>query len=214
MLLYACDCMKRQTSSNIESPAERVLRKARQAGILRARDLAPLGIPRTYLSRLVARGFLNRVGRGLYVPAGSEPTEHHDLAIVSRRVPDGVVCLVSALRFHELGTQVPHEVWLAIAPSARPPRGGWPPIRAVRMAGEARSAGIEEHCLEGVPVRVFGAAKTVADCFKFRNTVGLDVALEALQEFRRRRGDLDALWRFAKACRVARVLRPYLEALA
>ncbi|MCK6481084.1 MAG: AbiEi antitoxin N-terminal domain-containing protein [Planctomycetaceae bacterium] len=206
--------MERPTNRNTASPAERVLRKARRAGILRARDLAPLGIPRTYLSRLVAKGLLERVGRGLYVAAGSEPTEHHDLAIVSRRVPDGVVCLLSALRFHGLGTQVPREVWLAIAPSARPPRGGWPPIRAVRMAGEARSAGIEEHLLEGVPVRVFGAARTVADCFKFRNTVGLDAALEALREFRRGRGDLDALWRFALICRVARVLRPYLEALA
>jgi predicted transcriptional regulator of viral defense system len=206
--------MKQSTDRNTRSRAARVLQQARRAGILRARDLAPLGIPRAYLSRLVAKGLLDRIGRGLYVAAGTEATEHRDLAAAGRRVPDGVVCLVSALRFHGLGTQIPHEVWLAIAPSARTPRRAWPPIRTVRMAGEARSAGIEEHVLEGVPVRVFSPAKTVADCFKFRSRVGLDVALEALREFRRGRGDLDALWRFAKACRVARVLRPYLEALS
>ncbi len=205
--------MKQSTNRNPRSPADRVLGLARRAGILRARDLAPLGLPRTYLSRLVEKGLLERVGRGLYVAEGSEATEHRDLAAVGRRVPGGVVCLVSALRFHGLGTQIPHEVWLAIAPSARAPRRDWPPLRIVRMADEARSAGIEEHVLEGVPVRVFCPAKTVADCFKFRNSVGLDVALEALKEFLRDRGDIDALWRFAGVCRVARVLRPYLEAL-
>jgi len=206
--------MKQSTNRNTPSPADRVLGLARRAGILRARDLAPLGLPRTYLSRLVEKGLLERIGRGLYVAAGAEATEHHDLAAACRRVPDGVVCLLSALQFHGLGTQIPHEIWIAIAPSARTPRPDAPPLRIVRMAAAARAAGIEEHVLEGVPVKVFGAAKTVADCFKFRNSVGLDVALEALQEYLRGRGDIDALWRFAVVCRVARVLRPYLEALA
>ncbi len=197
------------------SHGARVIELARRLGVIRARDLAPLRIPRVYLRRLRERGLLERVTRGLYLPAGAPVTEHHSLAEVAKRVPHGVVCLLSALAFHRLGTQAPFEVWLAIDRSARLPRVDYPPLRVVRMSREARAAGVEEHEIEGVPVRVFGAAKTVADCFKFRNKVGLDVAIEALRDYRRdRRRSLDDVWRFAEVCRVARVMRPYLEAVA
>jgi predicted transcriptional regulator of viral defense system len=140
---------------------------------------------------------------------------NHSLASASVRVPGGVICLLSALRFHGLTTQAPSEIWLAIDWKARAPKAGSPVLRVVRMSGEALRAGVEEHKVEGVAVRVFSAAKTVADCFKFRNKIGLDVALEALREYRRaHRGGVDVLWRFARVCRVAEVMRPYLEAMA
>jgi predicted transcriptional regulator of viral defense system len=139
-------------------------------------------------------------------------TAHHSLAVVARVVPKGVVCLLSALAYHDLGTQLPHEVWLAIGATARRPARSPARLRVVRMSGPPLTSGVEVHNIEGVPVRIFNAAKTVADCFRFRNKIGLDVAIEALRAYRRR-GDLDALWRYAEICRVARVIRPYLEAI-
>jgi predicted transcriptional regulator of viral defense system len=197
------------------SKSEQVLEKARKVGVLRARDLARTGIPRVYLRRLHERGLLVRSGRGLYTLSDHEVSANHSLAQVGAKVPRGVVCLLSALRFHGLTTQAPAEVWLAIDWKARAPKSEGLALRIVRMSGEALRAGVEEHEVEGVIVRVFGAAKTVADCFKFRNKIGLDVALEALRDYRRtRRAGMDALWRFARICRVAGVMRPYLEATA
>ena len=195
--------------------AERLLSLAQTRGVLRSKDLAPLGIPRQALARLHRRGALDRVGRGLYVLAGADVTEHHTLVEASRRVPHGVVCLLSALRFHDLTTQDPFEVWLAIEGKARRPEPESIPLRVVYMSGEAFTEGAETHELEGVGVRVYSAAKTVADCFKYRSRVGLDVAIEALRDYRRSRTfDADALWRYAQACRVSTVIRPYLEAVA
>lgn len=197
------------------SKSEQILEAARRAGILRPRDLARRGIPPVYLRRLHRRGLLVQSGRGLYTLPHSDLTANHSLAEACKRVPRGVVCLLSALRFHGLTTQAPFEVWLAIDQKARAPKIKSPSLRLVRMSGEALQAGIEEHQIEGVAVRVYSAAKTVADCFKFRNKIGLDRALEALRDYRRtRRAGLDELWRFARICRVARVMRPYLEALA
>ena len=194
---------------------QRVLEIVRRAGILRPRDLDRDGIARTYLQRLEQRGFVERVGRGLYRLPSADLTEHHSLAAASKRVPRGVVCLLSALRFHELTTQQPFEVWLAIGIRARRPRPATPPLRIVRFSAAALAEGVERHEIEGVEVRVYGPAKTVADCFKYRNKIGLDVALEALRDYRRRypRG-VDELWRYAGICRVAKVIRPYLEAHA
>ena len=194
--------------------ASTLLREARKRAVIRPRDLDALGVPRSYLARLVATGELERIGRGMYRLARARVTEHHSLALAAARVPRAVVCLLSALRYHGLTTQAPFEVWLAIAPKARLPAPGDPPLRIVRMGGKARTAGVELHRIEGVPVSITGPARTVADCFKFRNKIGLDVALEALRDFRRRRGDLDDLWRQARLLRVANVLRPYLEASA
>lgn len=198
----------------IRAAEAKVLTLARKAGVLRPRDLVTYGIPRVVLSRLRLREVLKRVGRGLYVLPGSDLSEHHTLAEACKRVPHGVVCLLSALSFHGLTTQSPFEVWMAIDFKARKPRVETPPLRIVRFSGHALTYGVEQRRVEGVPVRVTSLAKTVADCFKYRNKIGLDVALEALREYRRKRKSLDLLWRAAEVCRVASVIRPYLEALA
>ena len=187
----------------------------KEAGILRPRDLRAHGIPRVYLRMAVDQGSIMQLGRGLYVARGAKPTEHHSLAQASKRVPKGVVCLLSALRFHDLTTQSPFEVWLAIGDKARVPKLDNPPLHIVRFSRKTLAYGIQEHSIEGVAVRVSSPAKTVADCFRYRNKIGLDVALEALRECqRKRRATADEIWRAAKACRVANVMRPYLEALS
>ena len=194
--------------------ADRTLQLARELGVLRSRDLARHGIAREYLTRLVRAGRLERTGRGLYVLPDAELTEHHSLAEAAKRVPAGIVCLLSALRFHDLTTQAPFEVWLALPPTARRPHPEWPPLRVARFSGLSLTEGVEEHVIEGVRVRVYNPAKTVADCFKYRNKIGLDVALEALREtWRERRATMDELWHYAEVCRVATVMRPYLESL-
>ena len=158
---------------------------------------------------------VERVGRGLYTLPGAVLTERHSLAEACRRVPGGVVCLLSALRFHDLTTQNPAEVWMAIGQKAWRPRAANLALRLVYLSGAAFRDGVETHDVGGVTVRVFSAAKTVADCFKFRNKVGLDVALEALRDcWIKRRATLDELWHYAKICRVANVMRPYLESIA
>lgn len=180
----------------------------------RSRDLELAGVSRTQIRRLVGQGAIERVGRGLYRDPGAQPTERSDLAQAARLVPGGVICLLSALRFHGLTTQNPFEVWLAIDRKAWRPRAEHPPLRLVFLSGAALSEGVEEHKVEGVPLRVFSAAKTVADCFKFRNRIGVDVAVEALRAYRRAHPKrLEALWRFAEVDRVTRVIRPYLEAI-
>lgn len=195
--------------------AGKALRLVREVGVFRARDLAAHGIPREYLRRLESQGFLVRESRGLYRVREAPVTEHHSLAAICKKVHHGVVCLLSALRFHELTTQAPFEVWLAIDRKARRPKAEDLPLRLVRFSGPALRQGIEEHSIEGVRVRVYNPAKTVADCFKYRNKIGLDVAIEALRDYRRQRhANLNNLWRYAKICRVAAVMRPYLEALA
>ena len=182
------------------------------AGVFRARDVAT---SRVALARLTRAGSLERVGRGLYVHAKANVTEHHTLVEATVRVPRGVVCLLSALRFHGLTTQSPHEVWMAIGIKARKPVTDWPPLRIVRFSGAALGFGVEKHLIENVTVRITSREKTVADCFKYRNKVGLDVALEALRDYlRARRRSVDALMEAAAASRVTNVIRPYLEALA
>lgn len=194
--------------------AQKLLSLARRSGVIRPGDLRAQGIAPVYLTRLVRSGALIRVGRGLYSLADGSPTADRTLVEAARRIPRGVVCLLSALRLHGLTTQMPPAVWIAIAVKARRPVANGPPLEVVRMSGLALSSGVEERVIEGVRVRVYGAAKTVADCFKFRNKIGLDVAIEALRDYRRRRGSVDELLRYAEICRVARVMRPYLEALS
>ncbi len=182
--------------------------------VLRPRDVAG-DVSRTSLARLVDQGELERVGRGLYVPTKTKATEHHTLVEAAKRVPHGIVCLLSALGFHGLTTQSPHEVWLAIDVKARKPKVDWPPLRIVRFSGAALRFGVVEHALEGVAVRITSREKTVADCFKYRNKIGLDVALEALRDYLGARGrSVDALMAAAAASRVTNVMRPYLDALA
>lgn len=199
---------------NMDNTTEKLIDLARSQGLIRPRDLAPCGIPRIYLSRAVRRGQLERVGRGLYGLPDRDISAHGTLAEVARRVPKGVVCLLTALRFHDLTTQSPFQVWLAIDNKAGAPRLDYPPLRVVRFSGAALTEGVEEHVVDGVTVRVTSVAKTVTDCFKYRNKIGLDVAMEALRDaWHGKRMSSDDIWRCAKVCRVANVMRPYLESL-
>jgi predicted transcriptional regulator of viral defense system len=183
-------------------------------GPIRARDLAGAGIPRSYLQRLCERGILERVDRGLYRLVDGPVTEHHTLAQVAKRVPHGTVCLLSALDFHGLTTQVPRAVWLLIDRHARVPKLSYPRLEIVRASGDALEHGVMTRVVDGVDVRVTSPAKTVADCFRFRRHIGLDVALEALRDYLAEyRGGVDALVEAARSDRVYSVLCPYLEAL-
>lgn len=186
----------------------------KNASVLRSRDLESLGIWRATLGKLVESGLIGRIGRGLYSLPDGEIGEHHTLAEVGKRVPKGIVCLISALRFHGLTTQQSPDVWLAIDGKAREPKPDSLSIRVVRSSGKILQAGREEHTIEGVKVNIYCPAKTVADCFKFRNKIGLDVALEALREsWREKRCTMDEFLRYARICRVENVMRPYLESL-
>lgn len=202
--------------------ADRLLKLAGKQGILRTRDLSGKGIPRVTLTRLERAGLLTRISRGMYMLPEADITEHHGLALAIRQVPQGVICLLSALVFHELTTQNPPEVWLAIGRKARTPNPGYPPLRVVRFSAEALRQGVQIHRLEGVQVPVTSPARTIADCFAYRNKIGLDVALEALREYLRRsrlrQGKaagyrIDALAEAAKTARVWSIMRPYLDAL-
>lgn len=191
-----------------------ILDLVRKRGAIRAQDLRQEGLSRQALIRLYQRGVLDRPSRGLYVLAGADFTENHSLAEATKLVPNGVVCLLSALRFHDLTTQEPHEVWLAIDNKAWKPDVVSPPLRIVRFSGQALSFGVEPQEVEGVTVRIYSPAKTVADCFKFRNKIGLDVAIEALRDcWQQKKATMDQFWKAAKTCRMSNVMRPYMEAL-
>jgi predicted transcriptional regulator of viral defense system len=186
----------------------------RKHGIVRTRDLKAWGKHPEYLRRLTAKGLLLRLGRGTYVAADHEINEHHAIAETAKRLPGGVVCLLSALQFHEIGTQAPHEVWIALRKGSKTPKAGDIPIRVVFFSGEAFEAGTEKHLLEGVDVRMTTPAKTVADCFKFRNKIGIDVAIEALRDcLGSRRCTADEIMECARVCRVQNVIRPYIQVL-
>lgn len=198
------------------APTERRIQAVfRKTTTARSRDLVAAGVTRSELSRMVTAGRLVRVARGLYAAPGYQSTEHAALVTVARRAPGTLFCLLTALRYHDMTTQNPSEVWIAIDNKGHPPRLDYPPVRAVRFSTAALAAGAETHHVDGTPIRVTSAAKTIADCFKFRNKIGLDVALEALREARRaKKASADELWRFARLDRVANVMRPYLEAVA
>jgi len=197
------------------SRESQILQLIRRLGIARPADLEAHGIPRGQLYRLARKGLVERQARGIYVATRHPYTAEHTLAQVAKRIPGGVLCLLTALRFHGLTTQAPAEVWIALPEKARRPKLDYPRLRVTRFSGAALTEGIETHRLENVDVRVYSAAKTVADCFKYRNKVGIDVAVEALRDFsRRHRGGAAELARFARICRVTRVMQPYLDAIA
>jgi len=194
---------------------DQALEIIRELGIVRPVDLEARGISRGVLYRLVRDDLVVREARGIYVASQHPYSAEHTLAHVAKRVPAGVFCLLTALRFHELTTQNPAEVWIALHEKARKPRLDYPRLRVARFSGPALKEGIETHRLENVEVRVYSAAKTVADCFKYRNKVGIDVAVEALRDYyRSHRGGANELARFARICRVSRVMQPYLDAIA
>jgi predicted transcriptional regulator of viral defense system len=192
---------------------EKAVNFAKKHGMVRVRDAVKEGIHPENLRRLCKKGLLVKMARGIYIPADSEISQNVGLAQISKRVPNGVICLLSALQFHDIGTQSPFEVWVAIDQKAAAPRIDYPPIRIVRFSGKALSEGIEIHQIEGVEVEIYNKAKTIADCFKFRNKIGLDIALEALKDSRQRKlCTNDEIWKYAKLCRVSNVMKPYLEA--
>jgi len=199
----------RETTQN-----QRVLDLVAQKGMLRPIDLDTIGIPRVVLTRMSTTGQLEKIGRGLYrLP--NPGSENESLVAIATKVPQAVFCLLTALQFHEVTTQLPRQVWIATPRGSHTPRINWPPIRMVQMTGDAHAAGIEEHRRDGVTLRVYSAAKTVVDCFKHRNKIGLDVAMEALKDaWRARKATADDLWQYAKVCRVANVMRPYMEVVA
>jgi predicted transcriptional regulator of viral defense system len=196
------------------SAIKKVLDLIEKQGVVRPLELEASGIHRKYLSRLHRRGLVKKIGRGLYTLEEPHSHAHFSLAEVSKRIPHAVICLISALEIHQLTTQIAHQVWIAIPNKARQPRIDYPPLRVVRFSGESLHAGVGEHLIAGVRVKIFNPAKTVADCFKFRNKIGFDVALEALRDcWRQQHCTMDQLWHYAKICRVANVMRPYLESL-
>jgi predicted transcriptional regulator of viral defense system len=195
--------------------AQRVLQLASLKGTLRASDLVAIKAPRVVLTRLTAAGRLDRVGRGLYRLADVPGSELDSLQAIAVKIPQAVVCLLSALQLHELTTQLPREVWIAMPRGSHAPRIDYPPIRMVQMTGDTFSEGIQALERDGASLRVYCVAKTVADCFKHRHKIGLDVALEALQDaLRTHKATADELWRYARICRVANVMRPYMEVIA
>jgi predicted transcriptional regulator of viral defense system len=195
-------------------PFQKIMQYIGQHGIVRPRDIEAVGLPREYLVRLHRQGKLNRPARGIYTLPDANVTERHSYAEVAKRVPEGVICLLSALAFHEITTQSPASVWIALRKGARTPALTSPALRIVRMSGPSLTEGTENHQVEGVPVHVYSAAKTVADCFKFRNKIGLDVAIEALKDcLGQKKATVNEIYRYAKVCRVSNVIRPYMETL-
>lgn len=185
-----------------------------RGGMMRMAEAVRAGVHRRTLYALRDAGDLEQLGRGLYRLADAPPLSNPDLVAVARRVPRGVVCLVSALHFHDLTTQVPHEVYLAVPRGSEPPRVDYPPVRVFRVGDRAFAEGVETHDLDGTPVRVYSREKTLADCFKYRSRVGLDTAVEAVRRYRDQgRTDVESLLRAARACRAENVMRPYLEAI-
>lgn len=191
-----------------------LLKLAKRTGVLRPRDATAHGIPREYVSRLAAQGLLTRIGRGLYTVANAQASAHRSLAETARAIPSAVVCLLTALRFHGLTTQLPSQVWIAVDQKAWRPRSAPFAVRIVYFSGAALREGIDHHVIDGVSVRIYSAAKTIADCFKYRHKIGIDIAVEALRDYlKMHRPGSEDLWRFARVCRVARVMQPYLEAV-
>jgi len=190
------------------------LRKAGLGAFFRPRDLAPLGVSFPALQRLVAKGEVQKVGPGLYRLSEAEPTELETIAMVASAVPAGIICLLSALRVHGIGTQAPHEVWLAIDRKARKPLRLPAKVRIVRFSGPLLTYGVKTHYTLGVPVRVTSPARTIVDCFRYRNKLGLEVAAEALRDaLRSRLVTVDEIARTAEVCRARTVMQPYLEAM-
>ncbi len=197
-----------------KSREQAVINLAKKLGTIRIKDLLNRGIHPEFARRLVRKDVLARSGRGLYTLSGSEITEHHDLALIGKRLPKGVICLTSALRFHGIGTQLPRKIWLALEKGSAQPRLSYPPISVVRLSGASFSEGISIHSIEGVPVRIYNPAKTVVDCFKFRNRIGLEAAIEAAREcLHERKATSDEIYHYAKITRAWNVMKPYLEAL-
>jgi len=188
--------------------------KSTRKAVFQSRDFGLVGLHPEQVRRLVQEGRLQRAGRGRYMLPGAEPSADIGLALAAAAAPAATICLLTALRVHEIGTQAPRDIWLAVDCRAAKPRIDFPPVRIVRFSGRALTFGVQRRTVDGIPVRIYSAAKTVADCFKYRNKIGLDVALEALKAgLSDKRFTRDELWAAAKICRVTAAIRPYLQVL-
>jgi predicted transcriptional regulator of viral defense system len=207
--------MTTQDTRNRDSRFDRAVSIFKEhGGILRTAQAIHAGIHPATLYTMRNSGSLEMISRGVYRLSGNPPLGNPDLVTVATRVPGGVICLISALAFHGLTTQIPHEVHIALRRGAEEPRLDYPPVRTYRFTGKAFTEGVEIHKLDGTSVRIYNPEKTLADCFKFRNRIGLDTAVEAVRSYRQRKNTkVDDLMRYADICRVARIIRPYLEAL-
>ncbi len=200
--------------SDTQTQNHRVLTLAAETGKLRASDLDAINVPRVVLARLAAAGLLEKRARGLYALPNAAVSEFETLAMVATRSPQSILCLLTALQCHELTTQLPREIWIAMPRGSHKPKFDYPPLRMIKFSSEAYAAGVEEMERDGVTLRLYNPAKTLVDCFKHRSKIGLDVALEALREARARNKATPAdIWHFAKICRVTSVIRPYLESV-
>ena len=198
----------------MEAATDSLLDLAQGKALLRPSDAVAKGHSRLYLAQLAQRGLVHKVSRGLYALPQRKASEFASLAEVASKHPQALVCLLSALAFHGLTTQAPFEVWVAVDNKARAPQMPYPPLRIARFSGSALTEGVELHNIEGVPVKITSVPKTIADCFKYRNKIGLDVAMEALKEaWSAKRVSMDELWHYGQICRVQNVMRPYLEGL-
>ena len=198
----------------MKTQKEKLLKLFQKSRILRARDILSNGIHQQTLYRAYREGLVIKAGRGLYTVSAYEPGAHHGLIQVAKIAPSAVICLTSALSFHEIGTQLPAEIWLALEKGKVPPKINYPPIRVVHYSGVSYSEGVEKKYIEGVNIKVYSPVKTVADCFKFRNKIGLDVAVEALRVcVNSKKYTVDDFIYYARICRVERIIKPYLEAL-
>lgn len=196
------------------SQRERLLKLLRSTPVVRSREISAKGIDRKTVQRMVDAGEIRRISRGLYNLADVDTQRHQTLVEAQKSIESGVICLLSALSFHEIGKQMPRDVWMAVARGSRTVRAGSVPVRVVAFSGSAFSEGVEEHDLSGAKVRVYSAAKTVADCFKYRNKLGTDVAVEALRDVvQSGAASPDELLRYADMCRVRKVMTPYLESM-
>lgn len=198
----------------MRTKAERVDAFTRQHTLVRPKDLKALSVSHSHLWHLTKSGKIERIGRGLYRAKDTAVSEYETLLEVSKKVPLGVLCLSSALRYHELTTENPFEIWIAIERGAWTPKMDYPPIRVVHYSKATFKFGIQIHSVAGGKLRVYSPAKTVADCFKFRSKIGMETAIQALRScFREKKASIDDLWSAAKVCRVANVMRPYMESL-
>jgi len=197
-----------------ESKRQQVIELLQELSVVRPKDLQEHGLPKDYLYILAREGLIERISRGLYQWPEKDLGRNQSLAEVCKRAPKAVVALLSALNFHNITTQNPYQIWMAIDRKSWRPIISYPPVRFVTMSGEALHAGVETHYIDDIPIKVFSPAKTIVDCFKYRNKLGLDVALEALKEgWNKRRFTMDELYRYAEICRVKKVMQPYLESL-
>jgi predicted transcriptional regulator of viral defense system len=198
----------------METKADRIAGEVQKRKIVRPKDLSSLVGSRSHLWNLARSGKIERIGRGLYRDRSSSISDKEVYAELAKRVPQGVLCLSSALRYHELTTENPSEIWLAIERGAWTPKIDFPPVRIAHFSESAFDFGIEIHPLNEVQLRVYSPAKTVADCFKFRSKIGTETAIQALRAtYREKKATMDELWKAAKVCRVSNIIRPYMESL-